>query len=64
MKSEEQIKRKYVEMLEHTKLLVDKYENPNNHDDVNVMNINQHIQNANEQFSMNSLIEWVLDIKK
>ncbi len=51
-------------MLEHTKLLTDKYQNPNNHDDVNVNNIQEHIRNANEQFSMNSLIEWVLDIKK
>jgi hypothetical protein len=64
MKTEEQIKKKYKEMLEHTKLLTDKYQNPNNHDDVNVHNIQEHIRNANEQFSMNSLIEWVLDIKK
>jgi heme oxygenase len=52
MKTEEQIKKKYKEMLEHTKLLTD------------VHNIQEHIRNANEQFSMNSLIEWVLDIKK
>ena len=50
-------------MLEHTKLLTDKYENPNNHDDVNVHNIHEHIRNANEQFSMNALMRWVLDIK-
>ena len=63
MKTEKQIKKKYEKMLEHTKLLTDKYENPNNHDDVNVHNIHEHIRNANEQFSMNALMRWVLDIK-
>ena len=64
MKTEEQIIKKYEEMLEHTKLLMDKVRNPSKHDDVNIDNIHDHIIAENAQHSMNALIEWILDIKK
>jgi len=64
MKTEQLIREKYDEMLEHTKLLMDKVRNPDKYEDVNIDNIQEHINNENEQHSMNALIEWVLDIKK
>jgi len=63
MKTEQLIREKYDEMLEHTKLLMDKVRNPDKYEDVNVDNIQEHINNENEQHSMNALVEWVLDIK-
>ena len=64
MKTEEQIRKKYEEMLEHTKLLMDKVRNPSKHDDVSLDNIHDHIIAENAQHSMNALMEWILDIKK
>ena len=64
MKTEQQIRKKYEEMLEHTKLLMDKVRNPDKYDDVNIDNIKDHIQGENEQHSMNALMEWILDLKK
>jgi hypothetical protein len=64
MKTEEQIRKKYEEMLEHTELLMDKVRNPDKYDDVNIDNIRDHIRGENEQHSMNALMEWILDIKK
>ena len=64
MKTEIEIRKKYEEMLEHTKLLMDKVRNPSKHDDVNIDNIHDHIIAENAQHSMNALIEWILDIKK
>jgi hypothetical protein len=64
MKTEQQIRKKYDEMLENTKLLMDKVRNPDKYDDVNMGNIQEHINSENEQHSMNALMEWVLDIKK
>jgi hypothetical protein len=64
MKTEQQIREKYDEMLEHTKLLMDKVRNPDKYEDVNIDNIQEHINGENEQHSMNALIEWVLDIKQ
>ena len=64
MKTEEQIRKKYEEMLEHTELLMDKVRNPDKYDDVNIYNIRDHIRGENEQHSMNALMEWILDIKK
>jgi hypothetical protein len=64
MKTEEQIRKKYKEMLEHTELLMDKVRNPDKYDDVNIDNIRDHIRGENEQHSMNALMEWILDIKK
>jgi hypothetical protein len=60
MKTEKEIIEKYNEMLEHTELLMDKVRNPDKYDDVNIENIQQHINNENEQHQMNSLIKWVL----
>jgi len=62
MKTEQLIREKYDEMLEHTKLLMDKVRNPDKYEDVNVDNIQEHINNENGQHSMNALVEWVLDI--
>jgi len=64
MKAEQQIRKKYEEMLEHTKYLMDKVRNPNKYNDVNRDNIQEHINGENEQHSMNALMEWILDIKK
>lgn len=64
MKTEQQIREKYDEMLENTKLLMDKVRNPDKYDDVNMGNIQEHINSENKQHSMNALMEWVLDIKK
>jgi hypothetical protein len=64
MKTEEQIRKKYEQMLEHTELLMDKVRNPDKYDDVNIDNIRDHIRGENEQHSMNALMEWILDIKK
>jgi hypothetical protein len=60
MRSETEIRNKYAEMLKHTVLLMDKVRNPDKYDDVNVENIQEHINSENEQHSMNSLMEWVL----
>jgi hypothetical protein len=64
MKTEQQIREKYDEMLEHTKLLMDKVRNPDKYEDVNIDNIQEHINGENEQHSMNALMKWVLDIKQ
>ena len=63
MKTEQEIREKYGEMLEHTKYLMDKVRNPNKYEDVNINNIQEHINVENEQHSMNSLMKLVLDIK-
>jgi hypothetical protein len=61
MKTEEEIREKYEEMLEHTELLMDKVRNPDKYDDVNIENIQEHIKNENEQHQMNALINWILN---
>jgi hypothetical protein len=60
MRTETEIREKYDEMLEHTKLLMDKVRNPDKYEDVNIHNIQEHINGENEQHSMNVLIKWVL----
>jgi len=60
MKNETEIREKYNEMLEHTELLMDKVRNPNKYSDVNIENIQEHINNENEQHRINSLMKWVL----
>jgi hypothetical protein len=60
LKTEKEIIEKYNEMLEHTELLMDKVRNPDKYDDVNIENIQQHINNENVQHQMNSLMKWVL----
>jgi len=48
-------------MLKHTELLVDKLNNPDKYDDVNIENIQEHINGTNEQHHLNALIKWVLN---
>ena len=60
MRNEKEIKEQYDVMLKHTEILMDKVRNPDKYDDVNVGNIQEHINIENEQHRMNSLIEWVL----
>ena len=48
-------------MLSHLELLMDKVRNPQNHDDVDINNLQEHIDAENEQHSLNALIKWVLN---
>ena len=48
-------------MLKHTELLMDKVRNPDKYDDVNIENIQEHINGENEQHHLNALIKWVLN---
>ena len=43
MRTEKEIRKKYEEMLKHTELLMDKVRNPDKYDDVNIENIQEHI---------------------
>ena len=61
MKTEEEIKKKYEEMLKHTEVLMDKVRNPDKYNDVNIENIQEYINHENEQHQMNALINWVLN---
>jgi hypothetical protein len=61
MKTKKEIKQKYKEMLKHTELLMDKVRNPDKYNDVNIENIQEHINHENEQHQMNALINWVLN---
>ena len=60
MRTEKEIRKKYEEMLKHTELLMDKVRNPDKYDDVNIENIQEHINGENEQHHLNALIKWVL----
>jgi hypothetical protein len=62
MRTEKEIREKYVEMLKHTELLMDKVRNPDKYDDVNIENIQEHINTENLQHSLNLLMNWVLNI--
>ena len=61
MKTEKEILEKYEEMLKNTELLRDKVRNPDKYDDVNIENIQEHINHENKQHQMNALINWVLN---
>ena len=61
MRTEKEIRKKYEEMLKHTELLMDKLNNPDKYDDVNMENIQEYINSSYEQHSMNALIKWVLN---
>jgi hypothetical protein len=61
MRTEKEIRKKYEEMLKHTELLMDKVRNPDKYDDVNIENIQEHINGENEQHHLNALIKWVLN---
>jgi hypothetical protein len=43
MRTEKEIREKYEEMLKHTELLMDKINNPDKYDDVNIENIQKNI---------------------
>lgn len=60
MKTEKEIRELYEKMLKHNELLMDKVRNPDKYDDVNIENIQEHIDNENEQHHLNALIKWVL----
>ena len=61
MRTEKEVRKKYEEMLKHTELLMDKVRNPDKYDDVNIENIQEHINGENEQHHLNALIKWVLN---
>ena len=60
MRSEKEIRERHDVMLKHIEILMDKVRNPDKCDDVNIENIQEHINIENEQHRMNSLIKWVL----
>ena len=60
MRSEKEIRERHDVMLKHIEILMDKVRNPDKYDDVNIENIQEHINIENEQHRMNSLIKWVL----
>ena len=61
MKTEQQIRDKYKEMLQYTEILDDKVQNPNKYKDITTENIQQYIKAREEQYQLNSLIEWILN---
>lgn len=61
MKTEQEIRELYNKMLEHTELLMDKINNPDKYDEVNIDNIQEHVNNANDQLEMNALMKWILN---
>ena len=61
MRTEKEIRKKYEKMLKHTELLMDKVRNPDKYDDVNIENIQEHINGENEQHHLNALIKWILN---
>ena len=61
MKTEKEIREKYEEMLKHTEDLDDIVNNPSKYDGINVENIQSHIRIREEQYQMNSLINWILN---
>ena len=60
MKTENEIREKYQEMLKHTEDLDDMVNNPNKYSGVNLENIQDHIRIREQQYQMNALIEWIL----
>ena len=61
MKTQQQIEQKYKEMLEYTKILDDKVNNPNKYPDITIQNIQELIEAREAQYQMNSLVEWILN---
>ena len=61
MKTENEIREKYQEMLKHTEDLDDMVLNPDKYNSINVENIQDHIKIREEQYQMNALIEWILN---
>jgi len=54
MKTEKEVREKYEEMLKHTELLMDKLNNPDKYDDVNMENIQEYINSSYEQNHLNA----------
>ena len=50
-------------MLKHTEILMDKVRNPYKYN-INVADIQEHIDIENYQHGLNALIEWVLNTDK
>ena len=61
MKTQQQIEQKYKEMLEYTKILDDKVNNPNKYPDITIQNIQELIEAREAQYQMNLLVEWILN---
>ena len=61
MKTEQQIREKYQEMLKHTENIDDMVNNPSNYKSINIENIQDLIRGREEQYKMNALIEWILN---
>lgn len=61
MKTEKEIREKYEEMLKHTEDLDDMVKNPGIYSGITIENIQSHIRIREEQYQMNSLIEWILN---
>ena len=61
MKIQQEITEKYKEMLEHTKLLDDKVNNPDKYPDITIQNIQELVQAREAQYQINSLVEWILN---
>ena len=60
MKTKNEIREKYQEMLKHTEDLDDMVQNPNKYSGISIENIQDHIKVREEQYKMNALIEWIL----
>jgi len=61
MKTEQQIREKYQEMLKHTEDLDDMVNNPSKYSGINIENIQDHVRVREEQYRMNALIKWILN---
>lgn len=61
MKTQQQIEQKYKEMLEHTKILDDKVNNPNKYPHITIEDIQELVQAREAQYQINSLVEWILN---
>ncbi len=61
MKTENEIREKYEKMLKHTEDLDDMVNNPSKYSGITTENIQQHIKAREEQYQLNSLIEWILN---
>lgn len=60
MRTEKEVKELYEKMLKNLELLMDKVSNPDKYDDVNIENMQEHINNVNEQHHLNALMKWIL----
>lgn len=61
MKTQQQITEKYKEMLEYTKILDDKVNNPNKYPHITIEDIQELVQAREAQYQINSLVEWILN---